>query len=114
MVIDLVVALLAGEHHLLRIDDDDVVAVVDMGREAGLVLAAQAHRDDGREAANDEALGVDEKPLLLDVGRLVEWVLPNMRWFRVRSGAGLLGPPHRKMSTLDHDIRLEKLGLFFS
>jgi hypothetical protein len=70
VVINLLVALAAGEHHLLGVDDDDVVAVVDMGREGRLVLAAQAHGDDRRQAADDQALGVDEQPFLLDVGRL--------------------------------------------
>ena len=70
VIVVLVFALVAGEDDLLRIDHDDVVAVVDVGREAGFVLAAQAHRDDGREPPDDEALGVDEQPLLLDVGRL--------------------------------------------
>ena len=42
VVIDLLVALAAGEHHLVGIDDDDVVAVVDMRGEGRLVLAAQA------------------------------------------------------------------------
>src|SRR5208282_1675318 len=66
----LLLALAARQHHLLGVDHDHVVAVVDVGREAGLMLAAQAHRDDGREPPDDEALGVDQKPLLLDVGRL--------------------------------------------
>ena len=70
MVIDLLLALAPGEHHLLGIDDDDVVAVIDMGREGGLVLAAQPHRDDRGEAADDQTLGVDQHPLLLDVGGL--------------------------------------------
>src|SRR5579863_7721583 len=38
VVIDLVVPLAAGQHHLLGVDDDDIVAVVDMRREGGLVL----------------------------------------------------------------------------
>jgi hypothetical protein len=45
-----------GEHHLVGIDDDDVVAVIDVGREGRLVLAAQPHRDDRGEAADDEPL----------------------------------------------------------
>ncbi len=68
--IDLLLLLAAGEHHLIRIHHDDVVAVVHVGREGGLVLAAQAQRDQRREAADDEALGIDHHPLLLDVGRL--------------------------------------------
>ena len=70
VVVDLLVALAPGEHHLVGVDDDDVVAIVHMRRERGLVLAAQARRDDGSEPPDDEAFGVDQKPLLLDVGRL--------------------------------------------
>ncbi len=55
VVVDLLVALAAGEHHLVGIDDDDVVAAVDMRREGRLVLAAQAVGDDRGEAADDEA-----------------------------------------------------------
>src|SRR5687767_4499937 len=43
----LVCELLAGEDDLLGIDDDDVVAVVDMGGKGGFVLAAEAHGDNG-------------------------------------------------------------------
>src|SRR5271156_1209526 len=69
-VIDLLVELAAGEHHLVRVDDDHVVAIVDVGGEARLVLAAQPHGDDRSQAPDDEAFGVDEKPLLLDLGGL--------------------------------------------
>src|SRR5208282_5984706 len=92
VVIDLVVALLAGEHHLVRVDDDHVVAVVDVGGEARLVLAAQAHGDKTREAPDDEALSVDEKPLLLDLGRFGRMRLAEHEGFRT-SGSGLLAAP---------------------
>jgi hypothetical protein len=68
VVIDLLVALAAGEHHLLGVDDDDVVAIVHVRGEGGLVLAAKTQRDDRGEAADDEPLGVDQHPFLLDVG----------------------------------------------
>src|ERR1700752_5520155 len=45
LVVHLVVALLAGEHDMRGVDDDDVVTAIDMrcvGRE---VLATQAHSD---------------------------------------------------------------------
>src|SRR5947209_2019099 len=45
MVVDLLVALTAGEDHLLGIDDDNVVAIIDMRGEARLVLAAESQRD---------------------------------------------------------------------
>src|SRR5687768_14621364 len=41
LVIDLVGQLLAGEAHLVGIDDDDMVAAIDMRGVAWLMLAAQ-------------------------------------------------------------------------
>src|SRR5664279_293595 len=69
-VIDFLFALAASEHHLGGIDDDDVVAVIDMRGVSGLVLAAQPHGDDRGETANDQPSGVDAHPFLLDVGGL--------------------------------------------
>ena len=69
VVVHLVFTLPAGEDHLLRVDDDDVVAIVHMRGEGGLVLAAQAQRDDRGKAADHEAGGVDDHPFLLDLGR---------------------------------------------
>src|SRR5438309_6762940 len=46
LVIDLVVALATGQHDMRCIDDDDVVATVDVGRIGREVLTAQAHRDE--------------------------------------------------------------------
>ncbi len=75
-VVHLVGVLLAGERDLLGIDDDDVVAVIDMRGEGGLVLAAQAVGDDGREAADDEAFGIDQDPLLRPPPQASERRLP--------------------------------------
>ncbi len=69
VTVDLVLALAPGEHDLVSVHDDNIVAVIDVGRVGGLVLAAQAHRDDGREPADHETSGVDHHPLLLDLGR---------------------------------------------
>ena len=66
-VIDLVGALVAGEHDLVGIDDDDIVAAIHMRREARLVLASEPRGDQGRKPAHDEAFGIDEDPGLLDV-----------------------------------------------
>ena len=68
VIIDLLVALAAGQDDLVGIHDHDVVAAVDMGRVIGLVLAAQAQRHDGGETADDEPGGVDHNPLLFDIG----------------------------------------------
>src|SRR5690606_30120179 len=70
-VVDLVGVLLAGECDLVGIDDDDVVAVVDMRGEGRLVLAAETVGDDGGETADDETLGVDHHPLLHHVRRFL-------------------------------------------
>src|SRR6187401_2568226 len=58
MIVDLAFQLAAGEHHLFGVDDDDVVAHIDIRREGRLVLAAQAQRYERRQTANDEAFGV--------------------------------------------------------
>src|SRR5262245_41100847 len=63
ITINLLVPLLAGQHRLGRVDDDDLVSVIDMRRIAWLVLAAQPHRHDRREPAHDKAIGVDHHPL---------------------------------------------------
>src|ERR1700722_832072 len=49
IVIDLVVALAPGKHDMRRVDDDDVVTAIDVGRIGREVFAAQAHRT--REAS---------------------------------------------------------------
>ena len=47
-----------------------MVTAIDMRGEGGLVLAAQPIGHDGGEAAKDEAIGIDQDPALLDIGRL--------------------------------------------
>ena len=56
--------------HLGGVDDDHVVAGVDVGGEDRLVLAPQHPGDLGGQAAEDGAVGVDLEPDTLDVGRL--------------------------------------------
>src|SRR5262252_10807468 len=51
--------------HLPGVHHHDVVAAIDMRGELRLVLAAQAVGDDGREAAEYNAFGVDQHPVLL-------------------------------------------------
>src|SRR4051794_16509958 len=48
---DLLLVLAAGQADLLGVDDDDVVTAIDVRRERGLVLAAQAAGDDRGESA---------------------------------------------------------------
>jgi len=71
MVIDLLVALAAGQHHLVGVDDDDIVAIVHMGRKGRLVLAAQAQAMT-RRAGRRPVLGVNQHPFLFDVGGFAE------------------------------------------
>src|SRR4051812_22517992 len=66
----LFLGLVAGQLHLAGIDDDDVVAVIDVRGVGRLVLAAQPVGHDRREAAENDALGVDQDPLLRDLRRL--------------------------------------------
>src|SRR3984893_1936073 len=49
LVIDLLLALAARQHRMRRIDDDDIVAAIDMGRVCGQVLAAQPHGNEAGE-----------------------------------------------------------------
>jgi len=51
---DFAFGLAAGQAHLLGVDDDDVVAAIDVRGEGRLVLAAQAHGDDRGEAAQHQ------------------------------------------------------------
>src|SRR5262249_24920159 len=70
VAIDLVFALLAGQHDFFRVDDDDIVAVIDVRGVGRFVLAAQPHRHQACETADHETGGFDDDPFLLDVGGL--------------------------------------------
>ncbi|VXC74354.1 hypothetical protein SPHINGOAX6_40271 [Sphingomonas sp. AX6] len=70
LVIDLVGALLAGEPNLVGVDDDDIVAAIDVRGEAGLVLAAQDVCDDRRCTTDHQAFGIDDVPFLFHFVRL--------------------------------------------
>src|SRR6516164_2835122 len=63
-----VLTLVAGQLNLLGIDDDDVVATIHVRRVGRLVLAAQAHGDERSQPAQHQPLGVDQQPLLVDIG----------------------------------------------
>src|SRR5690606_33254533 len=65
-VVHLVGQLVAGDVDLLGVDHDDVVAGVDVRGVDRLVLAAQAVREFGAEAAEGLAGGVDDVPVALD------------------------------------------------
>jgi len=70
LVVDLLVELAAGELHLVGVDDDDMVAAIDVRGVARLVLAPQDVGDDRCDAPDDQAIGVDQVPFLFDLGRL--------------------------------------------
>src|SRR5690606_16834696 len=65
-VVHLVGQLVAGDVDLLGVDHDDVVAGVDVRGVDRLVLAAQAARELGAQAAPRLAGGVDDVPVALD------------------------------------------------
>ena len=61
--VDLVGHFVARELHLLRVDDDDVVAAIDVGRVAGLVLASEDLRDLRCKTSQYLVRSVDDDPL---------------------------------------------------
>ena len=69
-VVHLVVELVPRHRDLLRVDDDDEVARVDVRRVLRLALAAQHVGDLRREPPQDLAVGVDDVPAALDLARL--------------------------------------------
>ena len=58
----LVGGLVLGEHDLAGVDDDDVVAGVDVRGEDRLVLAAQDAGGFGAHATEHQAIGIDDVP----------------------------------------------------
>ena len=64
---DLLGFLAAGHLDLRRVDDDDVVADVHVGREDRLVLAAQDGGDLRGQASENQAAGIDHVPAAHDV-----------------------------------------------
>jgi hypothetical protein len=62
--------LARGEHDLVRVDHDHVVAGVDVRREIGAVLAPQDGRHLGGQATENEPVGVDDVPGPLYLGDL--------------------------------------------
>ena len=77
-----VLFLLTGEDNLARVDDDDEVAGVDMGRVSGLVTAAQDVGGFNGETAQHLAFGIDQMPL----GGLLGLILGQIG-FHLRKGA---------------------------
>ena len=62
--VDLVGHFFARELHLVRVDDDDVVTAVHVGRVAGLVLASEDLRDLRCKTSQYLIRSVDDDPFL--------------------------------------------------
>ena len=90
-VVDLVCVLVARENNLLGVDDDDVVAAVDVRGVDGLVLALEASGDQRRKPANDEAVRVDQDPLLIYLAGLGDEGRHEIALHHVRGGSWLSG-----------------------
>src|SRR5580692_8348437 len=69
-VITLVLALVAADVDLLRVDNHDEVACVDVRRVLRLALAAQHISDLRSQTTERLAVGVDDQPIALAIGRL--------------------------------------------
>jgi hypothetical protein len=65
--VELPFELAAGKGHFGGVHDDDVVAGVEERGVGGLVLAREPTRGLGREAPDDDVLGVHQEPLTFDV-----------------------------------------------
>lgn len=65
-VVDLVDFLFAGEDDLVRIDDDDVVAVVDVRGVGDFIFAAEDIGGFDGDVAEDAIFGIDEIPFALN------------------------------------------------
>ena len=60
----------AGDTHLFRIHDDNMVTAIHMGGELRLVLPAKAISDQGCETAEHEPIRINQHPVLLHFRRL--------------------------------------------
>jgi hypothetical protein len=65
-IINLVFQFPAGELHFIGIDDDDMVTGIDMRRETNGVLSAQNFRDMGSQAAQDDAISINQQPFMVN------------------------------------------------
>ena len=64
--VDLVGHLLARELHLVRVDNDYIVAAISVGRVAGLVLASEDLRDLRCKTSQYLVVRIDQNPLFFD------------------------------------------------
>ena len=69
--VDLLRPLAGRQLDLFRVDHDDVIAVVDVGRPGRLRAALEGARDPYRERAEPLPGRVDDVPLVIRLGRLL-------------------------------------------
>ena len=69
--VEFVVFFVAGDDDLVRIEDDDVVAIVDMVCVVDFVLTGDEACDECRDTSERLALGVDAVPLPIETGNLL-------------------------------------------
>ena len=67
VVRELLGRLVGGQDDFVGVDDNHVVAAVDVRGEVDAVLAAKQRGGDGGDAAKDEALGINHEPLAGDL-----------------------------------------------
>jgi len=89
----LVGELVARQHDLVSVDNDDVIASICVRSEDGLVLAPQDAGNFSRHATEDEALGIDDEPFTFDVARF--WGESLHGCFSVSAARSQWGQPHR-------------------
>jgi len=70
-VIDLLIPLLAAEFDLIGVDDDDVIAVVDVRRPGGLVLTGERAGDPDGEGSKALTGRIDDVPVVLGLRGLL-------------------------------------------
>ena len=65
MIVVLIDQLVAGQNGLVAVDDDNVIAAVNIRRKGNLVLTAQQNSSGSSNAAQGLACGVDDVPFAL-------------------------------------------------
>ncbi|EJX09186.1 ATPase [gut metagenome] len=82
-VVRLLTSLFSAELQLVSVDNDDKVTRVNVGREFGLVLAAEAQSDFAGKTAEHLITGIDHEPVALNLKRLgregLHCVSPNIK-----------------------------------
>ena len=66
-IIDFIGQLFAGEAHFAGIDDDNMVAAIDVRGVAWFMFAAEDIGDDCGNAANNQTFGINNMPGFFDI-----------------------------------------------